>query len=185
MKVYYDNGSGIITYSNRDKFGGEFIVVRKDVESKHSEHSDRLFQFNPEKFNKCRMNVFGNTSQYFDFVPSEKIEQFLCEYLEQKIALVRITKYMNVSSGFPYWRFDYTKEQKMPTNDSSQPIQFVMFGNVYTYIVKYPKSHYGSFINDLIRFGTFIQLEQDEVIKNVNHFVLNWWEDYGYEIEIP
>lgn len=185
MKVYYDNGSGIITCSNRDKFGGEFIVVRKDIESKHSEHSDRLFQFNPEKFNKCRMNVFGNTSQYFDFVPSEKIEQFLCEYLEQKIALVRITKYMNVSSGFPYWRFDYAKEQKMPTNDSSQPIQFVMFGNVYTYIVKYPKSHYGSFINDLIRFGTFIQLEQDEVIKNVNHFVLNWWEDYGYEIEIP
>jgi hypothetical protein len=109
MKVY-QTGGGIITFSNRDEFGGEYIVVRKDIESKHSEHSDRLFQFNPEKYNKCRMNVFGDTSQYFDFVPSEKIEQFLCEYLEQKIILVHITKFINASSGFPYWRFDYTKE---------------------------------------------------------------------------
>lgn len=72
----------------------------------------------------------------------------------------------------------------MPVNDTTQPIQFVLFGNVYTYIVKYPKSHYGSFINDLILFGMFVQLEKTDVIKNINHYVVNWWEDRGYEIEM-
>jgi hypothetical protein len=77
------------------------------------------------------------------------------------------------------------RNRKMPVNDSTQPIQFVLFGNVYTYIVKYPKSHYSSFINDLILFGHYLQLEKFDVIKNINHYVLNWWEDRSYEIEIP
>lgn len=109
MITYVDGKGNIITSMNKDKYGGEILYERKGVESKHSEHSDRLYQFDPEKFDVCRMKVFGNHSQYFD-EPSEKIEQFLCEYLGKKIILVRNTKYINASSGYPYWRFDYVGE---------------------------------------------------------------------------
>lgn len=107
MKLYID-GNGTI-WSNKDEYGGEVTDVRADIESKHSAHSDRLWQSNPEKFDECRMKVFDNHSQYFD-EPSEKIEQFLCEYLQKKITLVRIVRYINASSGYPYWRFDYVGE---------------------------------------------------------------------------
>ena len=70
----------------------------------------------------------------------------------------------------------------MPVNDTTQPIQFVLFGNMYTYIVKYPKSHYSSFINDLINFGMFVKSNHLAVVKNPNYFVENWWKDHGYEV---
>lgn len=70
------------------------------------------------------------------------------------------------------------------TNDMSQPIGFVLFGNHYQFIVKYPKSHYSSFINDLILFGQTIKNEEPEVVKNVQYFVVNYWQDRMYEIEL-
>lgn len=72
----------------------------------------------------------------------------------------------------------------MIKNDTKQPIQFVLLGQMYTYIVVYPKSHKNSFINDLINIGMFVQKNELAVIKNINHFVVNWWMDREYEIEL-
>lgn len=68
-------------------------------------------------------------------------------------------------------------------NDTAQPIQFVICGNVYTYRVTYPKSHYGSFINDLINFGMDTKEHQIFVRKSVHDWVVSWWEYRNYEIK--
>lgn len=72
----------------------------------------------------------------------------------------------------------------MVTNDTKQAIQFVLFGHMYTFIIVYPKSHHSSFVNDLINFGMFVQKNELIVSKSISHFVVNWWEDKGYEIEL-
>lgn len=72
-------------------------------------YSDRLYQWDWEKYNRCRNEVYGNAGQYFDgYQEHDKIEKLLQLYMnEPKLKLILVMQYCNMSSGYPLWRFDY------------------------------------------------------------------------------
>lgn len=70
------------------------------------------------------------------------------------------------------------------SNNSKHSISFVLFDTVYTYIIHYPQSHFHCFLNDLILFGMNIEREQIEVIKNVNLYVIDFFESRYYTVEL-
>lgn len=76
-------------------------------EKSHSVYSDRMFQWDSEKYNNYCEEIFGNHGQYFDNRDPNKINQFLNKYFGKEIKLTAILQCCNVSSGFPYWRFIY------------------------------------------------------------------------------
>jgi hypothetical protein len=70
--------------------------------------SDRLYQWDYDKYNECSKKIFGNTGQYFDNRQPQQIEKFLRLYFtDNTIVLKRILQGCNVSNGFPYWTFRY------------------------------------------------------------------------------
>ena len=73
-------------------------------------YSDRLMQWNYEKFNKCCKEVWDNEGQYFSGRSATEIERFLSLYFEKEIELTVIMQGCNVSSGYPYWIF-YFKDK--------------------------------------------------------------------------
>ncbi len=81
----------------------------KDITS--GVYSDRLFQWDCNKFNRLCEKYWGNTSQWFNLRSHKEIELFLREYLElSDLKLLMIEQMCNVSNGFPLWYFSYTKE---------------------------------------------------------------------------
>jgi len=103
---------GNIFYSNSD----EIILFENDsVKSNHTVYSDRLYQWDWEKYNSIRKKIFNDESQYFDGLNPKDIERFLIEYLGKELVLVRVQKYINKSNGFPYWRFDYSTNDETHT----------------------------------------------------------------------
>lgn len=86
-------------------------VIWKDqnfnIEKSLATYSDRLFQRNYEKYNKCCQEVFQNQSQYFNDRDPKEIEKFLIMYFEKEIKLTAIVQGCNQSNGFPYWVFFY------------------------------------------------------------------------------
>lgn len=87
------------------------IVVFRNfqLESDNTVWSDRLFQWDYEKYNKLCTKHFGNESQYWYDRNPELVESFLSDYVGYEIKLVRITESCNVSSGFPVWSFDFKR----------------------------------------------------------------------------
>ena len=72
-----------------------------------SVYSDRLFQWDSEKYNTYCKKHWGNHGQYFSETP-EKIEAFLRDYFsEPKLILCRVMQTCNKSSGYPIWIFSY------------------------------------------------------------------------------
>ena len=91
----------------------EYVEYKKADKYKHAVYSDRLFQWNSEKYNKAAEKVWGNKSQYFNAGDYAKIEQFLQEYLEKhNLELIGILKGCNRSSGYPYWVFFFNEEKQ-------------------------------------------------------------------------
>lgn len=70
-------------------------------------YSDRLFQWNSNKFNECCIKVFTNKGQYFYDRTPEDIERFLSEYLGESVKLTAVMEGCNASSGYPFWVFYY------------------------------------------------------------------------------
>lgn len=73
-------------------------------------YSDRLFQWDDEKYEKCCQEVFGNRSQYFYSRDHRDIEEFLGKYLNKDIKLTAVILGCNVSTGYPYWVFYYKED---------------------------------------------------------------------------
>lgn len=71
----------------------------------HTIYSDRMRQWDSEKFDTCHEHVFGNSGQYFDCRNPELIEQFLKEYFDWELSLTGIEEGCNFSNGYPYWVF--------------------------------------------------------------------------------
>lgn len=72
------------------------------------DYSDRLVEWDYDKYNKCCQEVWGDQGQWFDSRRPEEIEKFLQLYHnEPKIKLAAIIEGCNVSSGYPYWVFRY------------------------------------------------------------------------------
>lgn len=127
MAVFYQNRQGVF-YGGLMNENGELIERTpsthpysydgfvtwgsKTDEINATAYSDRLWRFDPEKHDRLCEKHFGSRSQYWFDREANKIEEFLCEYLGEKIKLHMIMEYCNRSSGSPYWRFDYQKMEE-------------------------------------------------------------------------
>jgi hypothetical protein len=92
-----------------------FVTHRlgKNEEAKDTIYSDRLLQWDYQKYNELSEKHFGNKSQnWYDRQP-EKIEAFLRDWCEApNLKLVLVMEYCNQSSGYPVWRFDFNANIK-------------------------------------------------------------------------
>lgn len=84
---------------------------KSDVENKSVVYSDRLWQWDSGKYDKCCQEVFGDTGQYFSRRKPEDIERFLSLYFGDEIELLAILEGCNQGNGYPYWIFFYDKKE--------------------------------------------------------------------------
>ena len=75
-------------------------------------YSDRLFQWDWEKYNKCCKEVFKNTGQFFDKREPKEIEKFLSLYFNKEIKLTAVAQGCNQATGYPFWVFFYEKVEE-------------------------------------------------------------------------
>lgn len=106
VKILHNNGISYIDDSVR--------ICRKtnpcNLESNSSEHSDHMYRREPERFNELVKKHFKDPGHYFDSRSEESIQSFLRDYFQiPELILVKLERYENASSGFPYWRFDFWK----------------------------------------------------------------------------
>lgn len=89
-------------------------VIYKDENFKEVKcdavYSDRLYQWDYDKFNRCCKEVFKNQGQYFSERDPKEIEKFLSLYFEKEVKLMAITQGCNASTGYPYWVFFYKEK---------------------------------------------------------------------------
>lgn len=77
-------------------------------------YSDRMFEWDSEKFNECCKEVFGNSGQLFGNRKPDGIQKFLRLYFEDDdIFLTGIMEGCNMSNGYPYWIFYYTSKESL------------------------------------------------------------------------
>ena len=88
----------------------EYVIWKAenfDKEKCNAVYSDRLHQWDYEKYNRCCQEVFKNEGQQFYQRKPKEIEKFLNMYFDKQIKLTAIMQGCNQSSGFPYWIFLY------------------------------------------------------------------------------
>lgn len=86
----------------------DYVVWKGEYsEMDNAVYSDRLMQWDYERFNKCCQEVWGNSGQYFNNRMPTDIERFLSLYYKENIQLTAVTEGCNVSNGYPYWAFFY------------------------------------------------------------------------------
>lgn len=87
------------------------ILEKVEKMKKSCVDSDRLFQYNPNKYNSSCRSVFDDIRQDFNHRSPESIEEFLRLYYEDNsIILYEIKECCNVSNGFPVWSFMFAIE---------------------------------------------------------------------------
>lgn len=93
----------------------EYVVWKSDDFQKDfhysAVYSDRLWQWDDVKYNRCREEVFGDCSQSWDGKKPCDIEKFLSIYFQTVVKLQAIVKGCNAAYGSPYWAFLYEEEQ--------------------------------------------------------------------------
>lgn len=72
-----------------------------------AEYSDRMIEWDIEKFSRCTQEVFHNQKQYFDDRKPKDIERFLIKYFGHELKLIAIEKCCNFATGYPIWIFHY------------------------------------------------------------------------------
>ena len=95
-------------YENNDIYHTDVSI---DTSSKkdytiQTVYSDRLYQWDSEKFNTCCELVWGNRGQHFDKRTKSSIEQFLSLYMDKNVEVVYIEPQTGYN-GYTVWRFDY------------------------------------------------------------------------------
>lgn len=86
---------------------GQVTLFGIGEKPKHHVYSDRLYQWNPKKYNELRKKHFNDIAQLWDNSDIEKIEDFLSDYFEKKVKLLKVLRGENQSTGYPYWVFGY------------------------------------------------------------------------------
>ena len=87
-----------------------FMIFFNDKAKKKAtgtSYSDNLLHEDWDKHNLLCKKHFGNEGQYWDKRDPKKIEAFLSDFFDKKVILVANIQYVNVSNGFPVWRFDF------------------------------------------------------------------------------
>ena len=110
-----ENGNNVERTKFTHPYSYDGFVTWRGVSSKKQDkirkdtvYSDRLYQWDWEKYNKLCKKYFGDVGQYFSNRNPKKIEAMLQEYCkEPKLNLTLIMEYCNQSSGYPVWRFDF------------------------------------------------------------------------------
>lgn len=98
---------GDIYYYNSDQYDN-------GMEPTDTVYSDRLFQWDHEKYNKTRHRLFGNEGQGWFGIPPEDVEKFLQEYMcDDSIRICRIERSENRATGNPLWRFDFRRDTEI------------------------------------------------------------------------
>lgn len=75
-------------------------------------YSDRMLEWDIEKFSRCSQEIFGDQKQCFDDRDPKDIENFLIKYFGHKLNLVAIEKCCNLSTGYPIWIFHFEDKSK-------------------------------------------------------------------------
>ena len=121
---------GYFDYKNLDREGNipsrtksshpysyEPFVTYRNGENKEindTVYSDRLYQWDYEKYNKLCEKHFGDKGQYFSNRDPKNIENFLKEYYNNdSLELILIEEGCNYSSGYPYWIFSSKISKKI------------------------------------------------------------------------
>ena len=79
-------------------------------------YSDRLHEWDWQKYDRCCEEVWNNRGQYFSGRTPVDIERFLQLYFDDsKLQLTGIEEGCNYANGYPFWVF-YMKEGKRCTN---------------------------------------------------------------------
>lgn len=95
------NYNGFVTWR-----GGENSEVTGTI------YSDRLLQLDYTRYNKLSKKHFGDEAQMWFDRSSEKIQEFLRDWTNDKnLRLIFVMEYCNQSSGYPLWRFDYASNK--------------------------------------------------------------------------
>lgn len=84
-----------------------FVVFKSTTFDKSDSYvySDRMMQWDRDKFAKACEEVWNNTGQMFHSRTPEEIERFLSIYFDKEVELTLIMECCNVSNGYPYWMF--------------------------------------------------------------------------------
>lgn len=89
----------------------EYVLFKSDKYSNErpysAVYSDRLMQWDYDRFQKCYKETFSKDSQSFYLCDSVTAERFLSLYFNKDIELVAMLQGCNVSNGNPYWVFYY------------------------------------------------------------------------------
>ena len=72
-----------------------------------STYSDRLWQQDPEKYDKYCLKHWNNKGQLFDGRYPEEIQAFLSDYIGRDVIVCRLERLTNKSNGYPLWRMDF------------------------------------------------------------------------------
>lgn len=101
--------------------GFNYNELQKDKDKSFSScYSDRLFQWDSQKYNLCHEKHFGNRGQNWERGTEEKTQNFLRDYFDvSDLILTRIVEYCNASTGYPCWRFDYFYKKEEAKNEKS------------------------------------------------------------------
>lgn len=77
-------------------------------------YSDRLFQWDSNRFNKSVAAVWPEDpiGQMFYSRQHTDIQRFLCLYFGKDIELTGVLQGCNVGNGYPYWVFAYREVEK-------------------------------------------------------------------------
>lgn len=114
----YGNPIERTPYSHPYNFDQHVIWVSKKFDKSKiysAEYSDRMLEWDSEKFARCTQEVFGNQGQSFDNRNPKDIEKFLIKYFGHDLKLVAIEKCCNVATGYPIWIFHF-KDSKQTNN---------------------------------------------------------------------
>lgn len=86
-----------------------FVIWKKDYIKEKSNvlYSDRLRQWDRQKYDDCCMEVWGDKRHSFYSRNPEEIEAFLYKYIGKNIKLTVVMEGCNISSGYPIWSFHY------------------------------------------------------------------------------
>lgn len=92
----------------------EFVTWKSTMYSDkdHWVYSDRMMEWDYNKFNEACMKVWKNQGQYFyprSRTPKQ-IEKFLCIYFDKNVELTAVVQGCNQGNGYPYWVFAYREK---------------------------------------------------------------------------
>lgn len=83
----------------------------RDEEPTTTIYSDRLFQWDSEKYNRLCMKHFGDHGQMFHARSPDGIEAFLRDYFGEGLLLCSIEQTYHRMQGHPIWVFHIREEK--------------------------------------------------------------------------